>query len=483
MVTIWVSGQPSAIARCRSAYCRVADSVLVSTCRSVDCRTYRYAIRVRCEFVTFDAVCAVSTLTGSHPPANAPSAMPASACTRPSAEPFGGNESCRAGRVAAGAAGTARHAPSQAATPRCCNTASPDRHPPGSPDRARPRSCSYRSTSAAGSTRSSLPAAFGVLRPGHGSFHRAGMHVHPEPVGDGAGQLRPAGHRIGGPGLPGERHHLVGQLVRPPRPGPGRHQTRQPGRVHRGRGLIERRPGEPERGRRAAHRLPVHPDLAHHLVLHLHQVPRVEELRRGERGVPDLVRSRVQTPLRPQRLHLRVTPPLRHRVLPPNHTDVSRIMPHPISMSRTVLSECSDFICDVGGLPGDFGVPDEPCRAERRNGLYRCGTIWLTLDRFPGRPVRRSTGPEPAGRPPETDSARRRMPRTRPAPQRRSSPPETSTDDCSRPARTRGPPTTSAAPRGTRTPEPATADTGASPAPFARDPTDRAQLTTRGKPK
>ena len=41
MVTIWSAGQPSAIARCRSAYCRVADSVLVSTCRSVDWRTYR----------------------------------------------------------------------------------------------------------------------------------------------------------------------------------------------------------------------------------------------------------------------------------------------------------------------------------------------------------------------------------------------------------------------------------------------------------
>src|SRR5664279_3888494 len=344
MVTICPSGQPNAIARCRSAYCRVADSVLVSTCRSVDCRTYRYAIRDRCEFVTFDAVCAVSMLTGSHPPANAPSAIPASAWTRPSAEPFGGNAvepfggnaSRRAGPGAAGTAGTARQAPNQAATPRCCNTANPSRHPPGSPARARPRSCSYRSTSPPGSPRSSGPTAFGVLRSGHGSFHRAGMHVHPEPVGDRGRQLRPARHRVTRTGLPGERHHLVGELVGPPRPGPGGDQTRQTGRVHRGRGLIERRPGEPERGRRAAHRLPVHPDLAHHLVLHLHQVPRVEELRRGERGVTDLVRSRVQTPLRPQRLHLRVTPPLRHRALPPNHTDVSRIMPHPISMSRTV---------------------------------------------------------------------------------------------------------------------------------------------------
>src|SRR6478609_8997256 len=351
MVMIWLSGQPNAIARCRSAYCRVADSVLVSTCRRVDCRTYRYAIRVRCEFVTFDAVCAVSTLTGSHPPANAPSAIPASACTRPSAEPhggnaadpFGGNTSRRAGRpaAAAGATGSPRQAPNQAATPRCCNTANPPRHPPGSPARARPRSCSYRSTSPSWSRRSSVPVAFGVLRSGHGSFHRPGMHVHPEPVGDRGRQFRPARHRVTRTGLPGERDHLVGELVGPPRPGPGRDQTRQTGRVHRCRGLIERRPGEAERGCRTAHRLPVHPDLAHHLIFHLHQVPWVEELRRGERGVLDIVRSRVQTPLRLQRRHLRVTPPLRHCILPSDHTDVSTIMPHVTSMSTTV---CRSFL-------------------------------------------------------------------------------------------------------------------------------------------
>ena len=41
MVTICSAGQPSAIAFCRNAYWRAADSVLVSTCRSVDWRTYR----------------------------------------------------------------------------------------------------------------------------------------------------------------------------------------------------------------------------------------------------------------------------------------------------------------------------------------------------------------------------------------------------------------------------------------------------------
>jgi hypothetical protein len=41
MVTMCSASQPSAIAFCRNAYWRVADSVLVSTCRSVDWRTYR----------------------------------------------------------------------------------------------------------------------------------------------------------------------------------------------------------------------------------------------------------------------------------------------------------------------------------------------------------------------------------------------------------------------------------------------------------
>ena len=41
---------------------------------------------------------------------------------------FGGNTSCRTGPGAAGAAGSDRQAPNQAATPRCCNTANPPRH-------------------------------------------------------------------------------------------------------------------------------------------------------------------------------------------------------------------------------------------------------------------------------------------------------------------------------------------------------------------
>ena len=41
MVTIASAAQPSAIAFCRNAYWRGADSVLVSTWRNVDWRTYR----------------------------------------------------------------------------------------------------------------------------------------------------------------------------------------------------------------------------------------------------------------------------------------------------------------------------------------------------------------------------------------------------------------------------------------------------------
>ena len=60
------------------------------------------------------------------------------------------------------------------------------------------------SRSAAGSPRSSLPAAFGMLRPGQRPLHRARMHSHPEPVGDRGGQFGPAGHGVTRPGLPGE---------------------------------------------------------------------------------------------------------------------------------------------------------------------------------------------------------------------------------------------------------------------------------------
>ena len=45
MTTTRSMGQPRATARSRSAYCRVVLSVFSNTCRRVDCRTYKYAVR------------------------------------------------------------------------------------------------------------------------------------------------------------------------------------------------------------------------------------------------------------------------------------------------------------------------------------------------------------------------------------------------------------------------------------------------------
>ena len=53
MTTIRSSGQPSATARSRSAYWRRVLSVFSNTWRSVDWRTYRYAMRDRCAAVVF----------------------------------------------------------------------------------------------------------------------------------------------------------------------------------------------------------------------------------------------------------------------------------------------------------------------------------------------------------------------------------------------------------------------------------------------
>ena len=47
MTTTSSSGQPSATARWRSAYWRFVLSVFSKTWRSVDWRTYRYALRRR----------------------------------------------------------------------------------------------------------------------------------------------------------------------------------------------------------------------------------------------------------------------------------------------------------------------------------------------------------------------------------------------------------------------------------------------------
>ena len=223
----------------------------------------------------------------------APAPSPASACTRPIRGTVRRQRvGRRVGPVGAGAADTAR----QATQPGRDAAVLQHRQPAAA---TRPGHRTGHGGAAAhtvprrplGSSRwhGHLRRRFWGAPPGPAPAPPSGDAPAPRTGRRSGGQIgRAAGTGSPRPGLPGERHHLVGQLVRPPRPGPGRHQTGQAGRVHRGGRLIERRTGEPERGGRPAHRLPVHPDLPHHLVLDLHQIPRIEELRRRERGIADL---------------------------------------------------------------------------------------------------------------------------------------------------------------------------------------------------
>jgi hypothetical protein len=130
MVTICSIGQPNAIVFCRRAYWRAADSVFVSTCRSVDCRTYRYAVRDKCALVTFDALAAV--VIASHRPASAPSAMAASTETISSAASASTGRPARTSAGAGAATGAAARTRSHAATPRR-STAANRRHRPAAP--------------------------------------------------------------------------------------------------------------------------------------------------------------------------------------------------------------------------------------------------------------------------------------------------------------------------------------------------------------
>ena len=96
--------------------------------------------------------------------------------------------------------------------------------------------------------------------------------------------------------------------------GPGRAGTRpcESFLVQRALRRIERRPGEPERRRRSTDRLALDPRAADHLVLHLHQIARVQELRAGELLIAHRLRPRIQAPRLPQRPHLRILTSSRH---------------------------------------------------------------------------------------------------------------------------------------------------------------------------
>ncbi len=140
------------------------------------------------------------------------------------------------------------------------------------------------------------------------AFHRAGVHHHPEGLVDGENQV--PGPKRGirrQPGL-GEGHHLVAHLVRAARPRPLRHQRGDATRIQRGRRLVVRRAGEPERLGAAADGVVVDPDPAHHLVLDLHLVPGIQELRGPERLIADRLGPGVEAAGSPQRLDLGIAP-------------------------------------------------------------------------------------------------------------------------------------------------------------------------------
>jgi len=111
---------------------------------------------------------------------------------------------------------------------------------------------------------------------------------------------------VGGQRLLGPGQDLRGELVRPARPGPGRHQSFQPGSLQRGGCLVVRGPGVPERRRGGGDRHLVHGDGAHHLVLDLDRVAGVEELPGQERRIGHPLGMRVQAPRLAQRRCLRV---------------------------------------------------------------------------------------------------------------------------------------------------------------------------------
>ncbi len=221
-------------------------------------------MRARCAAVTFDAATGAAAPVrrahrGSPSERSAPSAIDGAAPQRADPPPSGRGTGADAGpgryrrtrRRADAAPGAQPRRPPRGV----CSTASPSRHPSASPDSARSRSCSYR-CHLGRRGRSALvvaliirPATFGAA-PGQRPLHRARMHADPEAFARSARPARRAQRRLGFAGGTGERDHLLGELVRPPRPRPGRHQRGQPTGVDRGGRLIKRRAGEPERGRR-----------------------------------------------------------------------------------------------------------------------------------------------------------------------------------------------------------------------------------------
>ena len=132
----------------------------------------------------------------------------------------------------------------------------------------------------------------------------ARMNPHTEVVLDLLHQFLGRQRRRGASRLDQELHDIGGQIVGPPRCSFPRGQAGQAPSLEGGLGLIEGRAGETEGGRCLTHRLVFDPRLAQHLVLHLQQVPRVEEIAVLEQGVGDALGPGIQRALLVQGLPL-----------------------------------------------------------------------------------------------------------------------------------------------------------------------------------
>ena len=139
-------------------------------------------------------------------------------------------------RAAAGTARSPGQARSHAATPRCCSTASPSRHPSASPASARRAQLliARRRRRDRRQRRSSVALHFRArsARASARSTERGCTRI-PNRSAIASASSRRAQRRIRCAPLARERDDLVGELVRPPRPGPGRHQPGQPAAVQR----------------------------------------------------------------------------------------------------------------------------------------------------------------------------------------------------------------------------------------------------------
>lgn len=103
-----------------------------------------------------------------------------------------------------------------------------------------------------------------------------------------------------------EGHHLGGDLVRSVRSPFGRQQPRQTGPFEICLDLVKSRPGDPEARRDVGNALTLGAYPTQHLVTHLHQIPRIEEIAADESGILHVLRMRIHGAALCQRKELEV---------------------------------------------------------------------------------------------------------------------------------------------------------------------------------